>query len=319
MSVIVVSEQDSDCLRWTLECLKAQTVASALECILVTKRGGLDGLGLTEYPSTRLLELESLEDPGRAKAAGVTTARAPIVAFVEDHSYPDSSWAEALLRSYEQADYAAVGPVVLNANPGTAASWGCFLVYYGMYASAPIGGLTLHLPGNQSSYRKTVLLEYGARLPDMLQAEIVLQGELIARGMRLWQESSAKVYHLNYSDLEPALREYYLASRVFAGERRRPWSTTRRVVYGLGSPLLPLIRLKRILGQARQSRLPARVTRAAIWPAFLILCVGAAGELLGYLLGSGGAKKGLMRFEREHATLFSQNDLDEIRNRDFRD
>jgi len=34
MSVIVVTETYSECLRWTLECLSAQSIASELECIL---------------------------------------------------------------------------------------------------------------------------------------------------------------------------------------------------------------------------------------------------------------------------------------------
>ncbi len=318
MSVIVVAERDSDCLRWTLECLKAQSVASELECVLVTKRGGLDRIVKTESFSIRLLELDRLDDAGNAKAAGVRAARAEIVAFIEDHSYPDPFWAEALLKTYLRANYAAVGPVMLNANPGTATSWGCFLVYYGMYMQAPRDGQAMHLPGNQSSYRKAVLLEYGARLPDMLQAEIILHGDLVTRGMRICQDSAAKVHHLNYSRLGPAVREYYLAARVFASERRRAWGLARRAIHGCGSPLLPLIRLKRILGQAHQAELSARVTASALWPAFLMLCAGAAGELLGYVFGHGKAKEGLRRFESEHTSLFSKGDLDEIRSRSVR-
>ncbi len=316
MSVIVVAEGYSECLQLTLESLGAQTIASELECILVTR--SKDGLARVEgaalgLHSLRVVEDGAMDDAGKAKAAGVWAARAPLVAFVEDHSHPDPGWAEALVKAYASAPYATVGPVVLNANPASNASWGCFLVYYGMYMQAQAAEQIRHLPGNQSSYRRQVLLEYGPRLPDMLQAEITLHAELRARGMPLHQEPEAKIFHLNYSRIGPALREYYLASRVFAAQRRRRWGPARRVVYACGSPLLPLVRLKRILGQAGRAGLRLRIVGGAVWPALLILCAGAAGEFLGYALGPGRAKASLMRFEREHAGLFTRQDLEAIR------
>jgi hypothetical protein len=315
MSVIVVTETYSECLRWTLDCLSAQSIASELECILVTRAGS--GLAratsrMRGLHSHRVIEEETLDDAGKAKARGVWAAAAPLVAFVEDHSYPDPLWAEALVKAYELGSFAAVGPVVLNANPAGYASWGCHLVYYGMYMQARSEEQVRHLPGNQSSYRRAVLLEYGSRLPDMLHAEIELHGELVARGMSLHQEAAAKVYHLNYSRIGPAFREYFLASRVFAAERRRHWTLARRMVYALGSPLLPGIRIKRVLGQAWRAGLPLRVAVGAAWPAWLILCAGAAGEALGYSLDPGHAKAALMRFGREHAGLFTAGDLEQI-------
>ncbi|MFB3778472.1 MAG: glycosyltransferase [Bryobacteraceae bacterium] len=315
LSVILVTEAYSECLRWTLECLAAQSIAPELECILVT-RNGSELAGVTDrlrgVLSHRIIEQETLNDSGKAKAAGVWAARAPLVAFVEDHSYPDPLWAEAMVKAYSRGAFAAVGPVVLNANPATAVSWGCHLVYYGTYMQAGSEGRAMHLPGNQSSYRKSVLLEYGPRLPDLLQSEIALHGELIERGMSLHQEAGAKVYHLNYSRIGPAIREYFLASRVFAAGRRRRWSLFRRAVYAGGCLVLPFIRMRRVFGHARQAALSQRVVAAAPWPAWLILCSGAAGEALGYALGIGGARAALMRFEREHASLFTAADLEQV-------
>lgn len=313
MSVIVVTQGYSECLRWTLESVGAQTIAPELECILVTRSRGplaLAGDAARGLHSLRIVEDGAMDDFGQAKAAGVRAAQAPLVAFLEDHSWPDPGWAEALVKAYASAPLAAVGPVVRNANPTSHASWGCFLVYYGMYMQAPAPERVRHLPGNQSSYRTAVLLEYGSRLPEMLQAEIALHAELRARGMTLRQEPAAKVFHLNFARVGPAAREYYLASRVFAAQRRRPWTAARRFVYACGSPLLPLIRLKRILAQARAACLSAGVTAGALGPALVILCAGAAGEFLGYALGAGGAKAALMRLERDHAGLLARQDLE---------
>jgi hypothetical protein len=313
MSVIVVTEGLSDCLRWTLECLRSQTIASALECLLVT-RSGVDLASVEEAAgplrSLRVVEYKTMESTGAAKAAGVLAATAPLVVFAEDHAYPDARWAEALTNAHRQGRYAAIGPVVRNANPINARSWGCFLVYYGMYMTASRDGTARHLPGNHSSYRRDVLLEYGARLPEVLESEIALHGELLAKGMALRQEPEARVFHLNYSTIGPALREYYPTSRVFAAERSRRWGFARRWLYACGSPLVPLVRLKRIVEQARDAGLTGRTVAPALWSAAIVLCAGAAGEMLGYSLGPGDARQSLLRFEREHARLYTAKDLE---------
>ena len=69
MSVIVVTEGISDCLRWTLECLRSQTIASELECILVT-RSGVDLASVEEAAgplhSLRVVEHKTMESTGAA-------------------------------------------------------------------------------------------------------------------------------------------------------------------------------------------------------------------------------------------------------------
>ena len=78
MSVIVVTEGVSDCLRWTLECLRSQTVASELECLLVTRsRAGVASLEDAAGPlhSLRVVEHQAMEATGAAKAAGVLALR----------------------------------------------------------------------------------------------------------------------------------------------------------------------------------------------------------------------------------------------------
>ena len=256
MSVIMVVRCDSVHLRWALQGLRNQTVASSLECIIVTSlRKEQTGLSeaLEGLPRLRTVELGPFASEGAAKAAGVAVARSALVSFIEDHSCPHARWAETLLAAHRRGEFAAVGPVVLNANPDSSASWGCFLVYYGTWAWARPQNEVKHLPANHSCYRRDVLMGYGPRLPDMLQAESVLHKDLLATGHRLVQEPAAKAYHLNYSRPGSILREYVLASHVFAAERAAHWGFLRRAVYAVGSPLLPLIRLPRVLADARRA------------------------------------------------------------------
>ena len=309
---MLVVYRDSENLRLALERLIAQTAVSLLECVLVTpSKTKMDWIpSLLQSMRWQLVEIDSIKSAGMAKATGVAAASGPLVCFLEDHSYPDPSWAESLIRAHENGEFAAVGPVVLNANPGTGASWGCFLVYYGQYMWARPQEQLKHLPANHSCYRRALLLDYGKRLPDLLEAEIVIHRDLLARGYRLFQEPSARTYHLNHSRLRPTIEEYFWASRVFAAERASGWGALRRMLYAVGSPLLPLIRSARILSDVRHARLQRRVWVNAIAATLSTLSAGAAGEMVGYAVGAGQAKERLQRFESQRDRVFTPGDLE---------
>ncbi|MBP1599557.1 MAG: hypothetical protein H6Q05_4934 [Acidobacteria bacterium] len=318
LSVVVLVPRRSRTLQWALERLNGQTIAGHIECVLVAPtneetQGALQELG--RLAGVQTLHLGEMENEGSAKAAGMRAAKAPLVAFLEDHSFPDASWAEALVGAHDSGKYAVVGPVVRNANPASGASWGCFLVYYGQWMEALPEGALRHLPANHSCYRKDVLIAYGERLPVLLQSESVLHRDLLRKGGRLFQERRAIAYHLNYSNTLTACSEYVLASRVFATDRASGWSGLRRAVYACGSPLLPVIRTVRLLPILRRSGLETGVMARAFLAMFSTLVAGALGEMLGYSVGAGAATEHLFRFVERRDGAFSESELAEAAER----
>jgi hypothetical protein len=314
LSIVLLAHRDSEGLRGALRGICEQSAASRMECVLVvSSREGMGGVAesLSGLQGSKIVEAATMGSEGEAKAAGIREAGAPLVAFLEDHSFPEKTCAERLIEAHRRGDFAVVGPVMGNANPISAVSWGCFLVYYGAYAWARPEDEIQHLPANQSCYRRDLLLEYGSRLADMLDAEAVLHQDLLSRGHRLVQEPSARVYHLNVSRQGPVCKEYFLASRVFAAERASGWGVLKRAVYAAGSPLLPLIRLPRILRDARRAKLDRSVIKSAVVSVLLTLCAGAAGEMVGYALGAGRrGRERLLQNERERTSTFTERDME---------
>jgi hypothetical protein len=316
MSVIVVVHSDSASLRKVFECLRMQTIAPDVECVLVTgDRQTASGLSthLQGLAAVQVIVLDSIKSAGHAKSAGIIAAAAPLVAFLEDHSFPERAWAESLIKAHERDTYAAVGPVIRNANPETGASWGCFLVYYGQYMFARAPHELRHLPANHTCYRRSILLEYGPRLADLLEAEWVLHQDLFAHGFELFQEPAARAHHFNHSQVWPSIEEYWFASRVFAAERGAQWKFTRKLLYALGSPILPLVQSLRIGKDAIQNGLGLRSLARGFPAMFLILCAGAAGEMTGYTFGAGKAKAKLMDFESKRHLIISRQELQAVR------
>src|SRR5262249_15111039 len=152
----------------------------------------------------RVVEIGNVKSLGQGNAMGVRMASAPIVAMLEDHSYPDPKWAEFILEVHQEP-WTAVGPTIGNSNPRGAVSWVDFLLAFGTWSiptpSQPID----HLPTHNTSYKTKALLEYGSELEAMLDSEIVLHWHLKSKGHQLYLESRAKVYHRNFELLSSLL------------------------------------------------------------------------------------------------------------------
>jgi GT2 family glycosyltransferase len=297
ISVVIVTPDRYDTIRKTMACLRSQSAHNRMEVVLVAPSGrhlGLDESDLSEFSSFRVVEVGEIKSIGAANAAGVRGASAPVVALAEDHAFPDPAWAEVLIHAHQE-DWAAVGPVVRNANPGSAISCADFLIAYGVWQEGVSGGVVEHLPGHNSSYKRSVLLDYGADLETMLEAESVLHWDLNRRGYHLYLEPRAKISHLNFGVISSWLPAQFHSGRMFAAIRSREWSAVQRSVYTCAAPLIPAIRFWRIL---RQSYQHSRKLPLHVYPALVLgLTVSALGEMTGYALGGGHARRRLTRLE----------------------
>lgn len=298
LSVILGTPDTYAGLRQTVAALRRQSIVEQIELLIVAPNA--QKLGLIEeevraFAQWRIVETGLAGSVAHANAAGARVAAAPIVVLGEDHAFPDPHWAQALLARHEQSRYAAVGPVVCNANPATLTSWADLLIGYGPWLESHQGGSVEYLPGHNSSYRRDILLSYGGRLEEMMQAEAVLHWDLRAKGHALYLEPRARLAHTNFGRLGVWLRVQFHAGRMFAATRAMPWSAGRRAVFTCGSPLIPFVRLKRLLGYSRP---PASPSIARLLPVLLMgLFMDGVGQMAGYLAGEGGSRHKLSNFE----------------------
>lgn len=295
LSVIVITPDSLRTVRRTLTHLRAQTVCAQLELVIVAPA---EEPVAGAFAAVRFVPFRGMTSTAAARAAGVRAATAPVVAFVEDHSFPHPDWASALLAAH-QRPCAGVGPVVVNGNPATLTSWANLIIEYAPWLDPLPAGPAELIPGHNSSYKRSVLLEYGDRLEAMLDAEGVLHWDLRARGHRLLIEPAAKTDHFNFSRLGASVPLRFHGGRLFAAARCRSWSLGRRTLYGILSPLIPLVRLAKILCEL------ARPGRPRPWRALPLLggllLVDGLGELVGYWAGAGHAMARLtdMEFHRD--------------------
>jgi len=315
MSVVLVTPDRYETIRKTMKYLRAQTVVDQMEIVIVAPSVDeldLDAAEIKDFFQFRVVEASGTGFSAKAKAAGVRQSSAPLVAFIEDHVYPEANWAEALITAHRQP-WAAVGPVVCNANPRSMVSWATFLTAYGRWAEPALAGEIDDLPGQKGAYKRAVLLDYGSELENMLEVPTILHWDLRANGHRLYWEPAARIHHLQPSLLSSYLKEQFLTSRVFAAARaqRGHWSLLRRLVYTGGAPLIPLVRLRRILREIGR-REQHRNLIPRVLPALMLgLAVDGMGEMMGYALGAGDAMEKIFYFEFHRDRHLTKRDRQE--------
>lgn len=308
LSAILPAPEDLACLERTVAALGAQRIAGQMELVIVAGRPDqpLPARWCATFRSVRLVDRRHWTTMTDARAAGVWQARAAIVVFCEDHAFPAPGWAEALLAAHE-APWAAVGPAMVNANPVTRTSWANHAIEYGPWLHPVRPGACSHIPGHNSSYKRTVLMDYGERLPAMLEAESVLHWDLGRRGLQVAMAPAARTCHQGFSRLVPSMTLRFGGGRLFAASRSAAWPAWRRALYAVGAAALPALRTWRAMRDLRRvadSR--PRLGVGAL--AFILLAADALGEAVGYATGAGDHARRLSAIEHNRRRFLSSGD-----------
>ncbi len=316
LSVVLATIDDYGRIRRTVECLKRQTIRDRLEILLVASSE--QALGLDEdlsphFFEVRVIAVGEIDSLPEAKVRAIRAAQAGWIVFAEDHSWPDPRWAEAIVEAHETG-YAAVAPRVRNANPGSMLSWANYLACFGRWSEKSPAGEVDQTPWHNTSYRREDLLAYESELPRLLAAEGMLQDRLRDRGLRLYLLPDNCTDHVNISRWSSWIRHAYWGGRLFGGARSagEQWGILHRAVYVLGSPLIPLLRLKRLGPEIEDYRDQVQSLPKLLPLLMLSFIVHAIGEASGYALGIGSAAEHYLEFEARRFEALDEKDRTEF-------
>lgn len=299
LSVVLITPDTFETIRRTTTCIARQSANAQVELVIIAPESAtidVDQDLVAPLAGVQVVRLHSVTPTGPARAAAIRAARAPIVAFAEEHCFPDSGWAAALIDAH-RGDHAAVGPAMHNANPGSIVSWADFLIGYGPWAAPTSKREVEYLPGHNSSYKRDALMEYDARLDDLMEAETVVMWDLRKKGRRLLLEPAAFTSHVNFGRWRSWLAVMFFNGRAFADTRASQWPLAKRLTFVAASPIIPLVRLARTAGHARRVR-RGPLFLAKVIPTIAVgLTVDAIGQMVGYAAGAGDAHERMAAFE----------------------
>jgi hypothetical protein len=311
LSVVLVTADCFEVIRKTVGHLRDQASAGRLEVVVVAPsrevlgpiERDLDGFG-----GHQIVEVGEIRSLAMARAEGVRRAVAPVVVLAEDHCYPEPGWAEALIEAH-RGPWAAVGPEVRNANPASVVSWIELFINYGPWIEPGGARVAADLPGNNSSYKRELLLAYGPELGPRLEVPHYLHRDLRTRGYRLYLEPAAKVRHLNVTLPSAFFQEHFYLGRRFAAGRAETWSRARRLLYAtVGVPWILLQYSRGDLREIWRTSLRGRLLSRGLPVLLGSLVARGLGEVLGFAAGFGDSKKRALELESKRYRHLSPRD-----------
>lgn len=235
------------------------------------------------FPHVQLLSFEEPMAVPELRAAGIAAARAPYVAVIEDHCVVPEGWSVRILAAHREG-HAVVGGAIRN-GAGRLRDWAAFFCEYAEHMEPVERGPTESLVGMNVSYDRGAL----AAMEPLLREgrwETWLHPHLLASGFELYSDPDVVIWHVKDFGLREFASQRYHYARSHAGMRNAELGR-KRILYALGSPLLPGLLYRRIAGHVMRKR-RNRLRFALASPLLLVyLTIWAYGEAVGYLCGGG--------------------------------
>ncbi len=283
LSVVVASVNG---LPYLADCLDAlERTAPWAEVIVADSTDEATRAEVREsWPAVRLLSFEAPMTVPELRAAGLAAATAPYIALIEDHCVVRPDWAERIVRHHEEG-HAVVGGPIHNAVDHRVRDWAAFFCEYSAYLEPGPTGPAPGLPGMNVSYDRPAIDAMADLLAES-RWETWLHPRLVERGFEFWADPALVIDHAKDFDLREFLSQRYHYSRSHAGMRNSTLGW-KRVVYVLGTPLLPPLLYARMAMNVRRSRGHGRTFLAATPLVILCLLVWSYGEAIGYAFGGG--------------------------------
>jgi hypothetical protein len=202
----------------------------------------------SDHPCVRMTRQTPQDLLSVARVHGIRSARAPVVWFMEEHCEMQPGAAEAMIRAHE-GPWAGVGCDFINANPDSGRSNQAFRMNYGRYLPPHNGrGPTRYISGQNSAFKRDVLLRYNDRLEFMMNTDLVLQFKMKRDGYQLFYEPAAKISHRNENSFPSLCTGVFYWNWCFSHVRAATfeWSLPRKVLRIALAPLIPWWRLAKI-------------------------------------------------------------------------
>jgi glycosyltransferase involved in cell wall biosynthesis len=289
ISVVIASIVGPPFIDECLESIREQARELAAEVIVVA-------CGTAEYasrlgdkfPWVQVIHRGDRATVPELRRCGVEAAQGAIVAIIEEHCLAAPDWLERAKEAHERGSYAAVGGPIVDYDYRRLRDWVVYFLEYNGYLPPWQDGEVNDLNGANIAYRRQVLLDHRELLREGYW-EASLHPRLLIESMKFLSVPRMVVHHRGPFNYGYYLQQRYWFSRAFAGSRSQNLAASKRLVYCLAAPIVPVLLLTRMARRVWQKRcavgkfiqvLPLLVPAVTIY---------VAGECVGYLAGPGDA------------------------------
>lgn len=289
LSVVIASWNGWLHLEACLASLEHQVTEGQPEIIVATNwEGEDDHWRRGRFPHVHWLRFPTSCTVPELRGHGMQQAQGDIVALTEDQCVLDKQWCAELLQVH-QLPYEVIGGCVDCVHGSSMVDWAVYFYEYSQYMPPQAARVVAALPGNNVSYKRTVLA-ICKELGEQGWAETFRHWELQREGVVLFLHPPIRVYHNKRSTpAGAAFRQAYHSGRSFGGKRVAGAPALKRRVGIAAAVVLPGLLLWRIALRVLRRRRYVREFILALPMLVVLLLSWSIGEGLGYQLGEGGS------------------------------
>lgn len=286
LSVVAASARSAEELDAFLDRIVPQAKATGAEVIVLdsTEDRHLDRTR-TRHPEATIVSFPRGSTLPRLWGEGVARAKGNIIAVTETSCIPHENWLVSILRAHA-GPHPVIGGAVEMDGGRSLVDWAAYFCEYGQFMHPAVEGVVSEVPGNNVSFKRP-MVKRGREFVENGFWKTYWCRQLQAEGVQLYAVPDIIVHDGKSYRLYPFLVRRFHHGRCFAGMRLAGMSPARRAGYIVGSPLLPVVFLGRIIGAIVPKR--RHLGRFAVCLPMVIAAVlsWSLGELCGYLLGPG--------------------------------
>jgi cellulose synthase/poly-beta-1,6-N-acetylglucosamine synthase-like glycosyltransferase len=175
-----------------------------------------------EFPSVRLIHLDTRTFAGAARNIGVRATRSPFCLMIDSDCIARNDLIERMIARHRGQEYAAVGGSLRNGTPTSLSGWTGYLLEFKEFIPTAKKRELDTVPTANVTYRRTALEGHGYFDDEMWLAEDILFNWKMRRaGERILFDPEIEVTHLNRTGWREVLSYQVSLGKCSAEARRR--------------------------------------------------------------------------------------------------
>lgn len=285
LSVIIVSLYSHLSLRKCLDAILANDGRDNIEILVAHCSDEPIADLIDKYPNIRFIQFPQKVGIPFLAGAGIKQAKGEIVALTDASSEVGPGWINAIFEAHQSQHLVIGGAVEVNKQMKPV-DWAAYFCEYGQFMLPLKAGLADVLPGNNISFKRSVL-ERGTEYIEPEFWKTYWCEKLKDEGTDLIAEPAMLIYYSKTFQIVPFFIRRFHHGRCFAGMRTSKSSAAKRMLYLGGSLILPFIFLYRTITTILAKK--RFLNELVLSSPFIVLGIvfWSLGETCGYLAGKG--------------------------------